>query len=272
MMNTVKTTLLAFTTVLACAQEPPLTPAPRVLQIYRDSIRPGKQGPYTRIEMDAAAACARLNFPHPYLTLASITGLSEVWFLNGYDSLTEMEQIGRAVAANGDLSGRLAQVTADKADLVNDPRNIFAYYRPDLSGGRGLSAPRTHLFSVAIISVVPGKEGEFAEIRKILRGAHRSSNSPEIHSVYQVGSGMREPTFLVFSPATSLEDVENSNLLYRSRFEESLGDTNRKRLAELSASAIADTEVLLFSVSPPMSFPAKEWVDADPEFWKPPQL
>jgi hypothetical protein len=40
----------------------------------------------------------------------------------------------------------------------------------------------------------------------------------------------------------------------------------------LSASAIARTETLLFSVSPPMSFPAKEWVDGDPEFWKPPQL
>jgi hypothetical protein len=268
----VKTTLLALIAVFAaapaCAQGLPLTPAPRVLQIYRESIRPEKQGPYTQVEIGAAAACARLNFPHPYLTLASITGLTEVWFLNGYDSLTEMEQIGRAIAANGDLSGTLATIASQKVDLVNDPRNIFAYYRPDLSEGRGLSAPRTHLFSVTIVSVVPGKEGEYAEIRKILRSAHRSSNSPEIHSVYQVGSGMREPTFLVFSPATSLEDVENSNLLYRSRFEESLGDANRKRLAELSASAIATTETLLFAVSPPMSFPAKEWVDADPEFWK----
>jgi hypothetical protein len=260
--------LVVLSAAAAYAQSPPLTPAPPVLEIYRDFLRPGRLDTYTVIETRAAEACARLHCPHPYLALTSATGPVEVWFLNGFDSLTEMEQIGKAYAGNAELSGTLRTIAGQKNELINDPRNIIASYRSDLSAGRGLSVPRTHLYSVSIVTVQPGKEGDFAEIRKILRSARHNTNSPEVHSVYQVASGMPEPTFFVFSPATSLEDVENSAILYKERFEESLGDANRKRLADLSASAIVRLETFLLSIAPPMSLPAQEWVDSDPEFWK----
>jgi len=37
----------------------------------------------------------------------------------------------------------------------------------------------------------------------------------------------------------------------------------------LSAAAIESSQTNLFAFNPRMSYPADEWVKADPEFWKP---
>jgi hypothetical protein len=42
-----------------------------------------------------------------------------------------------------------------------------------------------------------------------------------------------------------------------------------KKLAELSAAAIDSSQTNLFAFNPRMSYPADDWVKADPEFWKP---
>jgi hypothetical protein len=52
-------------------------------------------------------------------------------------------------------------------------------------------------------------------------------------------------------------------------FEAAMGEAGMKKLADLSAAAIESSQTNLFAFNPRMSYPADDWVKADPEFWKP---
>ena len=263
-----RTGYLLFAALGAFAQQAPFTPAPRVLQIYREQVLLGREGDYLRIETEAVAMESRLHFQHSYLTLQGVNRSGEVWYVNGYDTYAQIDQIGQDVAANRELTTALQQVAVEKADLVLDPHTVFGRFRGDLSYGRGLSGPRTRYFVVSVVSVRPGHGQDYAELRKIIRSAHERANSGEIHSVYQVESGMPDGTFLVFTPAATLEEGGASRQFDQS-LDNALDAASRTRLRELSEAAILQSETNILSVNATISLPAKEWVDADPELWKP---
>ncbi|HKR95606.1 MAG TPA: hypothetical protein VJW55_09605, partial [Candidatus Angelobacter sp.] len=67
------------------AQQAQASP-PAILEIYRDPVKPGKMAEYTRVEGEAALACARAS-TWPYVAIQSITGpQSEVWYMEGFES------------------------------------------------------------------------------------------------------------------------------------------------------------------------------------------
>src|SRR5215831_19242359 len=87
---------------------------PAVLQIYRDPVKPSKMAEYSRIEGEAAQACARAS-TWPYLAIQSITGPQEVWFISGFDSYTAMEHSAQPFAKNTGLSTELNRLLEAKA-------------------------------------------------------------------------------------------------------------------------------------------------------------
>jgi hypothetical protein len=66
--------LLVLVGANALAQYP-FTPPPRILQIFREMPRPGKEVDYFRNEVDVVAGLARLNFPRAFLGLNAATGV-----------------------------------------------------------------------------------------------------------------------------------------------------------------------------------------------------
>lgn len=252
----------------ALAQQAPFTPAPQILQIHREQIVPGREPDYMRVETEAVGTESQLNFPHAYLTLQGINQNGDIWFVNGYDSYADVEQVAAQVAANAELSSALTNIATEKAELAVDPHTIFARYREDLSFGRGLSGQRTRYFVISIISSRPGHVRDYAEIRRIIRAAHERASSGDIHSVYQVESGMPDGTFLIFTPASTLEDGGNTRQFDQTTFENDLDTQSRTHLRELNDAAVVQSETQIFRVNPAISFPAKEWTNADPDFWR----
>src|SRR5260370_30833427 len=64
---------------------PLLAQSPKILQIYRDRLKPGSMASYTKIEEDMARICARMKCPHPYTAIHSINeATNEVWYLHTY--------------------------------------------------------------------------------------------------------------------------------------------------------------------------------------------
>jgi len=257
-----------FAAAGAVAQQAPFTPPPQILQIHREQIVPGREPDYMRVETGAVGTESQLNFPHPYLTLQGINQNGDTWFVNGYDSYADVEQVGTQIAANAELANALNNVTTDKATLVTDPHTIFARYRDDLSFGRGLSGQRTRYFVISIVSSRSGHVRDYAEIRRIMRAAHERAGSGEIHSVYQVESGMPDGTFLIFTPAATLEDAGDTRQFDQTTFENDLDTQTRTHLRELNDAAVVQSESQIFRVNPAISFPAKEWTNADPDFWR----
>jgi hypothetical protein len=70
---------------------------------------------------------------------------------------------------------------------------------------------------------------------------------------YQVTSGAEDVTFIVMTPARSLQEVQTT-----------------PSLEDAGNDAILSSETRLYAVSPSMSLPAQSWLEADPEFWKRP--
>ena len=252
----------------ALAQQAPLTPAPQILQIHREQIVPGREPDYMRVEIEAVRTEAQMNFPHPYLTLQGINQAGDLWTVDGYDSYADVEQVGAQIAGNAELASALNNVTTQKPDLVTDPHTIFARYRDDLSLGRGLSGQRTRYFVISVVSSRPGHVRDYAEIRRIMRAAHERAGSGEIHSVYQVESGMPDGTFLIFTPAASLDEAGDTRQFDQTTFENDLDAQARTHLRELNDAAVVQSETQIFRVNPAISLPAKEWTNADPDYWR----
>ncbi len=112
-------------------QQPPA----QVLQIYRDFIRSGSEAAYRAVEEDAARICVRFECPHPHLAIESLTEPTEVWWLNAYGSQVEVERVIRAYEGNSALMAALEEIPKRKHDLVEEPEDLFAHFRSELSGG-----------------------------------------------------------------------------------------------------------------------------------------
>jgi hypothetical protein len=77
---------------------------------------------------------------------------------------------------------------------------------------------------------------------------------------------MTDGTFLAITPLHSVEKAGDE----LQKGAGAMGKEERTKLRELSSAAISSSETRLFALSPSMSYPAKGWITADPEFWAAP--
>ncbi|MGA8102969.1 MAG: hypothetical protein WB869_12485 [Candidatus Acidiferrales bacterium] len=108
---------------------------PKILQIYRDFPKLESFSDYAEIEEDAARICVELHCPHPFLAMESITSPKEVWFLSGFKSQADRDNVVLDYANNSALKVALQQIAARKSGLIADPIELFANFRPGMSRG-----------------------------------------------------------------------------------------------------------------------------------------
>jgi hypothetical protein len=257
--------LLAASSLVAVAQVQSVPP-PALLQIYRDPVKPSRMPEYSRIESEAALACARAS-TWPYLAAQTMTGPQEVWFISGFDSYDAMERSTAPFARNAALTAELNRLLEAKGNLVEQPRAVFAHYRDDLSGNVPLIQPRTRFFTVTIVTVHPGHERDFEEIHRALRAARQRTGAADNRVVYQVASGMPRNTYLIFSAHRSLQNAGAALDPAVDEYAPDVDDSTRNRLDDYTRVSVQSSETWLFSVSPAMSNPAGEWIADDPQFW-----
>lgn len=258
---------LVSVSVFVRAQQAP-APPPAILEIYRDPVKPGKMVEYTRVEGEAALACARAS-TWPYMAIQSITGpQTEVWYMEGFDSYAAVERSGEPFVKNAALSTDLNRLMEAKANLVGEASVVFAHYRDDLSSSVGLVQPRTRFFLVTLVTVRPGHEREFEEIHRTLKFVRQRASAADNRVVYQIVSGMAKNIYLIFSAYRSLQIAGNALDPPVEDYSSDVDDSTRSRLDEDSRTAIVSSETWVFSVNPVISNPAGEWIVDDPEFWK----
>jgi len=259
--------LLAAVSLSAAAQQVQSVPPPALLQIYRDPVKPSRMTEYSRIESEAALACAHAS-TWPYLAAQTMTGPQEVWFISGFDSYDAMEHSAEPFARNAALTAELNRLLEAKGNLVEDPRAVFAHYREDLSGNAPLIQPRTRFFTVTMVTVHPGHERDFEGIHRALRAARQRTGAADNRVVYQVASGMPRNTYLIFSAHRSLQKAGAALDPAVDEYAADVDDSTRNRLDDYTRVSIQSSETWIFSVSPAMSNPAGEWIADDPQFWR----
>lgn len=262
---------LMFATVgfvsLSGAQQAQPAP-PSILQIYRDPVKPAKMAEYTRIEGEAALACARAG-TWPYLTLQSITGpQTEVWYMEGFDSYAALEHSGEQLSRNAALEAELTRLMDAKTNLVGDARVVLAHHREDLSSNAGLVHPKARFFTVTMVTVRSGHEREFEEIHRTLKAVRQRAGAVDNRTIYQVVSGMRKDVYLIFSAHRTMQDTGIALDPAEDDYSTDVDESTRNRLDEDTRDSVESSETWMFSVNPAISNPAGEWIADDPEFWR----
>ncbi|HVO97375.1 MAG TPA: hypothetical protein VMT15_04880 [Bryobacteraceae bacterium] len=241
------TCLAALCLLPAAAQEPPAS----VIYIYREQVRPGKIAAFTRIEEGAAQSCARMKCPNPYIAISSVSGPSEFWWINGFESNDAMERVQAAYAANQEIMKELNSVAESKGDLVFPAEVWLARFREDLSGAAGAGFVYSRYLSISIQHVRPGQMASFEKARQRPRPGRTQW-------IYQVMSGTADNTFLVILGGRTMQEVMDPP------------ERRASAAGDLLQVDLDSSVTRLFVVTPSMSMPAQSWVESDPEFWKRP--
>jgi hypothetical protein len=121
-----------------------------ILQVYRDTVKPGQEERYRAVEEDAARICARHGFPNPHLAIESLTGPKEVWWLNAFASESARQGVVKDYEGNPDLVGALGEITRRRQELIGAPIDLLAQYKPDLGHGRPWDPAGARFFVVTV--------------------------------------------------------------------------------------------------------------------------
>ncbi len=158
---------------------------PQILEIYRDYLKPEAVAANRRLENRAEHLCRALDFRHPYLTIESVSGPKEMWYLNGFESQADVEKLRREYQQNTKLMGALSEIVQQKASLKRaESTDEFARYRSDLSRGDPWIMGRGRFLVIVFFHRGPPLSGTVFELndgrRMLLRSVETSSEARAI--------------------------------------------------------------------------------------------
>jgi len=251
------------------AQSPPPSPGPpKVLQIFREEVKPGKAPAHQKWEMGWPRAFAKANWPTNYLTTVSVTGPSEAWFMTGYESFAawgkDIETLDKTPAFKNEYD----RLTQGDGEFLSGSRSIVGALREDLSTPVPVVLPKMRYFRVITFRIRPGHDSDFTDAAKMIRASYEKANVQLAWATYQILSGMPGPTFMVFIPMKSLDEID-TGFANSKKLADAQGEENQKKLAKMTADGYLSVETNIYAFDPKMSYPAKDFAAADPEFWNP---
>jgi hypothetical protein len=124
-------------------------------------------------------------------------------------------------------------------------------------------------FEISQFKVRPGHEKDWSDLVKMYKSGFEKAVPNAKWAVFESMYGAENGgLYLVINPMRSLAEVDAS-LGDSKKFEAALGEAGMKKLSELTAACLEWSQTNLFQFNPKMSYPAEEWIKADPGFWKP---
>jgi len=242
---------------------------PKVLQIAREQVKPGKNALHEKVEAGWPRLFANAHWPTHWLGVTSLTGPNEAWFLTGFDSFAAWEKDNHDIEKTPGLKTQSEQLSQKDGELLSEIHSLAAVYNEELSYRPNIKIGEMRYFAVVTLHVRPGHDTDFTEARKLSKAAHEKANVDEHWAFYQVISGAPSGTYLLFAPLKSLKDADAYSSLHGKAYKDALGEEGQKKMRELESAAILTSETNFFEFRPKMSYVSKEISAADPAFWTP---
>jgi hypothetical protein len=267
-LSTCVAALLLLAPAFAPAQQDHQGP-PKVITIYREQVKVGKASAHEKFEQEAfVRAMTKANWPEHYLAMTSMSGSSEAWFLNSYDSFAAVEKDTQAMDKDPMIQSAMAKLTDQDSEYLHGAVAMMAAYREDLSYNPGVTLADMRYFGVLTFHVKPGHGEEFKQVMKMVKEAHEKAKVNEHFAVFEVVAGAPGGTYLLFHPMKSLAEMDTYESIHKP-YRDTLGEEGLKKLGELQAASIAKVEPSVFAFSPKMSYVSKEWAAGNADFWFP---
>jgi hypothetical protein len=262
--------LLAATAATVVAQDYSMAP-PKVLVTQLEMLKPGVSGaPHMKTESAFVQAMTAAKWPTHYLGMDSMSGASRALFLVGYDSFAAWEKDNLATQKNATLSAAFDRASVADGQLLSAFTAGVFVYREDMSLRPNTTNPaQSRYFEILRFKIRAGHDHEWEDLVKLYMDAYGKAVPDEHWATYQSEYGTDNGgVYIVFISMKSLAEVDNG-FGNAKKFAAQLGEDGLKKLAELSAACIQESQTNLFAFNPKMSYVADAWVKADPTFWKP---
>jgi hypothetical protein len=253
---------------IICSAQDTMGP-PKVLLIQREFLKPGKAGSmHERTESAFVHAMAAAKWPTHYFGMDSLSGQSRALFFIGYPSFEAMEKDILATQKNAVLSAALDHASLVDGDLLTSYESSIFVYRDDMSFQSTVNIEQMRYFEISQFVIKPGHDKDWEDLVKMYTSSY-SKAVPDSHwAIYQreYGTGSNR-AFIVLTPMKSLSEIDRS-FGDSKRFMDSMGESEKKKMADLEAVCIESEMTNLFGFNPKESYPADEWIKGD-SFWKP---
>jgi hypothetical protein len=245
-------------------------PPPKVLQVIREFLKPGKSGsPHEATESGFVKAFQAAKWPTHYLAVDSMTGSPRSLFFVAYDSFGAWEKDSMATQHDAALSAALDRAAiADGALLESSESSVFVY-RDDYSLRAPINIPLMRYFEIQRFKIRPGHEKEWDTLVKMYVTGYEKT-VPNAHwTTYQSAYGADNGgVYIVVTPMKSAAEVDQ-NFADSKKFMGAMGEDWMKKAGDLAAACIESSQDNLFLFNPKLSYVSDDWIKADPAFWKP---
>ena len=254
---------------VAGAQDASTPSMPKMIQIQREWLKPGKGGAlHDKSESAFVQAMTKAKFPTHYIALNSMTGKSRALYITSYASFEAWEKDNKIVEKNATLAADMENAIQSDGELLEGYDSaIFTYNeelsykpRPDLSHARYLD--------ITQFKMRPGHHAEFFEAWKVVKAAHDKIHTDVHWAVFEIAYGADAGTYLMMTSAATMAELDKNTAEW-DKWVEAMGQDGLTKLDALTASSEDFMHSELFSVNPRQSYVDEAWIKADPEFWAP---
>jgi len=255
------------TTALAQDATPPALP--KILQITREFVKPGKDGPlHDKLESGFVQAMSRAKAPGHWLGFSSMTGRPSSIFLTGYSSFDDWHSVNKAASANAALTAEMDRVAAADGELLDSKDEAVYASVEEMSYNDKADFSRARYLDISTYRIKPGHGGEWSDIVKLIKDGYAKTGTIFHWGMFHLLYGGEDDTYIVVSSKESMKEVD-IRFEDENRLGQILGEEGGKKLGELIRSSIQSISHQLYAVNPQQSYVDEAWIKADPAFWKP---
>jgi hypothetical protein len=255
--------------VLAAAQDAAPTP-PKVLEITREWIKPGKTGAvHDASEAAFVSASSRANLQGHHVALNSISGKARALYVYRYPSFAAMEADQKVIDKSAALTADFDRAASSDGELLDGIDTAVLTYDEDLSYHPRPDLSQARYYELTVFHVRPGHNADWHKVVKMYQDACDKANNGAHWGMYQLAFGGEGGTYLALSHRASMKEIDDIFAGGKKFVEAIGGEAAMQKFDELVGQAVDSSRAELFAINPKQSYPEDAWVKSDPDFWKP---
>lgn len=260
---------LAGRAAVAAAQDAPATP-PKVIQIMREWIKPGKAGAmHDRSEAAFVSLMNKAKIQGHYVALNSISGKSRALYLSRYPSLEALEKDNQILGKNASFAAEMDRAVTADGDLLEGMDSAVLVYNEELSLHPHPDLSHARYYEITSFHVKPGHIGDFMQLADMYKAAVEKMDPGAHWAMYELAYGGEANEYVMLTHLDSLSEVDK-RLAVGAKFVDAMGGPQAmQKFEQLTSQTLDPWHTELFAINPKQSYADEAWIKADPDFWKP---
>jgi len=261
--------LAAAGSLLAAAQDASTAAPPKILQINREWLKPGKAGLiHDKTEAPFVSLMNRAKIQGHYVALNSMSGKSRALYISRYPSFEAWEADNKIFTKNAAFGAELDRDIVADAEQLDGLDQVVYTYDEELSYHPHPDVSHARYYEISIFHVRPGHRKDWYDATKTYKEANDKAGTTAHWAAYEIAYGGEAGTYIVITARNSLTEVDTA-FGDGKKLESAVGKDGMQKLDDQFWQAVDSARTELFSINPRQSYAEEAWIKSDPEFWKP---